>query len=571
MEELVWQRYEIAAGIYKQEDLVRVSTLLSVIGEDAVKAFDTFVWSEGQKEDSIKDVLTKFDEYCEHRTQVIYERYRFNNRKREAGESISAYVTELRVIAKNCAHDEITLDEILRDRLVLGVRDEKVRERLLRVNDLTLSKAIDICKAAEQTSQQLKIIASGTEEAVGAIKTENKNDQGLNSRKRPECRFCGYHHANRQCPAYGQTCRKCGQKNHFQSKCRSTTPHVNTVEEVTEEVFRISQVGSGSHAMITMEVGKPSSKSQVTFKLDTGAECNLLSLKDHRRVTGDVNLKQVNRCSHKFIKTYTNERYRKMGSTELPIWRHGKKNVLLFSITEDDLPPLLSYSTCIELGLVTINDCDSTMASNSNGLELTPGVAVTTGITDLLDEYKDVFEGLGDLPGLYHIVTDDAAPPVVHPPRRVPVALRNQIKENLDEMVASDVITLVTEPTAWVSSMLFVVKPNKKLRICLDPRDLNKAIRREHYQMPTVEEVATRLSQAKKFTVVDAKDGFWQKRLDTESSYKTTINTPFGRYRWNRMPFGICSAPEVWQRTIHEFVEDLEGVEVITEAVLTKK
>ena len=78
--------------------------------------------------------------------------------------------------------------------------------------------------------------------------------------------------------------------------------------------------------------------------------------------------------------------------------------------------------------------------------------------------------------------------------------------------------------------------------VCLDLRDLNKAIRREHYQMPTVEEVTIRLSQAKKFTVVDTKDGFWQKRLDTESNYKTTFNMPFGCYRWRRMPFGISSA-----------------------------
>ena len=156
---------------------------------------------------------------------------------------------------------------------------------------------------------------------------------------------------------------------------------------------------------------------------------------------------------------------------------------------------------------------------------------------------------------------------MVHPPRRVSVALREQIKSKLDEMVESDVIAPVNEPTAWVSSMLVVAKPNK-LRICLDPRDLNKAIRREHYQLPTVEEVVTRLTQAKKFTVVDAKDGFWQKRLDTDSSYKTTFNTPFGRYRWKRMPFGICSAPEIWQRTMHEFVEDLEGVEVIADDFL---
>lgn len=331
----VWQRYEIATGIYKQENLVRVSTLLSVIGEEAVKAFDTFAWGEGQSENSITDVLAKFDEYCEPRTQVIYERYRFNNRKQEPGESISAYVTELRVIAKNCAHDEITPDEILRDRLVLGVRDEKVRERLLRVNDLTLSKAIDICKAAEQTSQQLKLLASGTEESVGAVSTQQINEPPQNTRRprdppiqRTECRFCGYQHGNRQCPAKGQTCHKCGQKNHFQSRCRATNPKVNTVEEVPEEVFRISKVGSRSRALITMEVGMQGNQSQVTFQLDTGAECNLISLKDYQRATGDVDLAQVKRCSHKFIKTYTNERYKILGSTELPTWRRSRKKCL---------------------------------------------------------------------------------------------------------------------------------------------------------------------------------------------------------------------------------------------------
>ena len=93
MEKSTGMRYEIATGIYKQENLVRLSTLLSVIGEEAVKAFDTFAWGEDQSENSISDVLAKFDEYYEPRTQVIYERYRFNNCKQEPGESISANVT----------------------------------------------------------------------------------------------------------------------------------------------------------------------------------------------------------------------------------------------------------------------------------------------------------------------------------------------------------------------------------------------------------------------------------------------------------------------------------------------
>lgn len=112
--------------------------------------------------------------------------------------------------------------------------------------------------------------------------------------------------------------------------------------------------------------------------------------------------------------------------------------------------------------------------------------------------------------------------------------------------------------------MLAVIKPNK-IRICLDRSDLNEAIKREHYQMPTGAEIATRLDRGKLFTVVDAKDGFWQKKLDRESSYKTTFNTPFGRYCWLCMPFGVSSAPEVWQRTMHESVEGLQGVEVIVD------
>ena len=127
--------------------------------------------------------------------------------------------------------------------------------------------------------------------------------------------------------------------------------------------------------------------------------------------------------------------------------------------------------------------------------------------SDLLTEYNDVFEGLGDLPGEYHIVTAEAVKPVIHPPRRVPVSLREHIKAKLDEMVQQDIFTPVTEPTPWMSSMLVVVKPDK-LRICIDPRDLNRAICREHYQMPTIEEVATRLTNAKKFTRVGRKRWF---------------------------------------------------------------
>ena len=112
--------------------------------------------------------------------------------------------------------------------------------------------------------------------------------------------------------------------------------------------------------------------------------------------------------------------------------------------------------------------------------------------------------------------------------------------------------------------MVIVQKPSGQIRICLDLNYLNRAIKREYYPIPTTEEVSTRLKNARLFTVLDAKNGFWQiKPLDEKSSVLMCFNTPFGRYRWLPMPFGINSAPEIWQRTMNQFVEGLTGTQVI--------
>ena len=126
----------------------------------------------------------------------------------------------------------------------------------------------------------------------------------------------------------------------------------------------------------------------------------------------------------------------------------------------------------------------------------------------------------------------------------------------------------VHEPSDWVNSMVTVIKPNGKLRICIDPRDLNKAIKREHFPTKTVEEVVARMPNAKIFSVLDASSGFWQIELDQESSKLCTFNTPFGRYRFKRLPFGLCSAQDVFQDVMSEIFSGIEGVEVIVDDLL---
>ena len=108
----------------------------------------------------------------------------------------------------------------------------------------------------------------------------------------------------------------------------------------------------------------------------------------------------------------------------------------------------------------------------------------------------------------------------------------------------------------------------QQIRVCLDPKDLNKAIRRSKYPMPTIDGVLSDLAKARGFTVLDAKDGFHQVELTEESLCLTCFWTPFGRYRFLRMPMGINSEPEEWQRRQDEIISDLPGVIAIADDIL---
>ena len=143
-------------------------------------------------------------------------------------------------------------------------------------------------------------------------------------------------------------------------------------------------------------------------------------------------------------------------------------------------------------------------------------------------DYPDVFEGTGKLGCQYKLEVNDSATPVGYPPRRVPVALKGKLKEELDRLQSLGIIEQVTEPTPWVSSLVTAQKPNGQIRVCTDPKGLNRVLRRSHCPIPTIDEILPELSRAKVFSTVDAKNGFWHVELDDDSSRLTTFNSPFG-------------------------------------------
>ena len=156
---LAWENYVLATELNKKGEPVQVATLLTVIGEEAREVYSTFNdWAEDGDDKKIKPVLKKFGDYCEPRKNIPFERYKFNRRVQEPGETYDQYRTSLRKLAEGCSFETITPDEILRDRLLFGVRDNKLRERLLRETKLTLDKTDEICRASESTIAQMKLV-----------------------------------------------------------------------------------------------------------------------------------------------------------------------------------------------------------------------------------------------------------------------------------------------------------------------------------------------------------------------------------------------------------------------------
>ena len=167
-----------------------------------------------------------------------------------------------------------------------------------------------------------------------------------------------------------------------------------------------------------------------------------------------------------------------------------------------------------------------------------------------------------------HLQVHPSSKPVILPARKVPVSIREKFKEELQRLESLKVIAPVDEPTEWVSQIVVAVKKSSELRAGIDPKPLNDALKREHYQIPVIDDLLPDLTDARVFTKADLASAFWHLELDHESSMRTTFATPSGRYRWLRLPFGLSVSSEIFQKRFHEELDGLPGVKCIADDVL---
>lgn len=387
-------------------------------------------------------------------------------------ESLQSYVTRLRKLAASCEYGELT-DDLIRDRLVIGLKNNGDKVRFLREKILDLKKTIQMCITSGVAAQEMKKIQSAEDKADEVKKfddrkkaprrrrfkkapdKEDKSDDkqtksGVEARSGFTCKYCGRqqrHEKRTECPAFGKTCSKCKKKGHFSSVCLAGKK-VNQFEDFEtsseDETYltleTVSLVDTKARQWFTeiqlYKSPKDYFTTSVSCQLDTGATCNVLCLDDLSAITqlGDPPIQN----SSVKLRLFGGSTLKPIGECDLQVKYHNTRQTLKFQAVQDKCRPLLSAETCDKLQLIKFNSVlTNTVHQVSDEKPLSE--------EDLFSKYHDVFTGLGHI-GNAKIVVDKNVTPVQHSPRRVPVALRKDVKKKIIELQEKGIIKKTEEP-----------------------------------------------------------------------------------------------------------------------------
>ena len=342
-------------------------------------------------------------------------------------ESFETFLAAICSLVKTCNYCENCVDSILRDRIVLGIRDTTTQTALLKERNLTLQTCIDTCKAAENAVAQGKDLRPDVVNKVSSRrhKSSRQSRQSKSAPKPLHCKFCGNTHVMKreECPAWGKQCSKCGQSNHFPVKCPNSKyrPRVhkvqhddsNTDSETSDEEW-IKVVHSQDHksskeVKCRLLVGP--SRTEVAFQVDTGASVNILPESYADNIV-DTNKK---------LTMWNNTDVSPLGTCRTTVRNpaNNKKYSVEFVVVRNDLSPLISYQAAEQMKLLSINE---------NNVERVASIKA-------MDKYADVFsKDLGKFSGRHHLKVDPSVIPVVMPDRRTPLSVRPALKAELDRL-----------------------------------------------------------------------------------------------------------------------------------------
>jgi transposase InsO family protein len=547
----VWKNYEISSQLDEHPKGRRTATLLTCFSSSALKVFNSLSFeSEAQKKD-IDVILTKMTEACEGTVNTTYERYLFNTRTQGPSECIDNFYSELKEMARNCDFGDLA-DSLIRDRLVVGLRDAATRKRLLYEKKLTLQTCLEIARSFEATQARLKEMKSEPADVDFVKKSPRKRNTNKPSKQKahthpPEkksessssCTYCGKgNHPRKKCPANNAECFKCKKRGHFSTVCKSTkTAHLVEQEELPDgEEFFLGAISDGSTQSWTKAICVDD--SEIVFKVDTGADVSVLPYSVYRKSLSDKPIFPVNSK----LRGPCGNNLEVLGAIKCKLSYNGTQITTELYVVKASTA-LLSREDSVRLKIVQL--------------------------IGSVESYSELFKGLGTMPDPYKIKLREGAKPfAVTTPRRISLPLMPKVKNELERLEKLEIIRKVEEPTPWCAPIVPVPKPNGQVRLCVDYKKLNESVERELHMLPSVDQVLGQMGEAKVFSKLDANSGFHQIKLAPESQLLTTFISPYGRYCYQRLPFGINSAPEHYQKQVQKIIGDLQGVACLMDDIV---
>ena len=339
-------------------------------------------------------------------------------------------------------------------------------------------------------------------------------------------------------------CHKCTKRGHFASVCR-TPARVRDIHEDTNTFLGGVSTPETDNNNNPWRMSIRLNNTPTEFDIDTGAEVSVISKTRHDEI-GHPPLASPDRV----LRGPSNRCLPVLGQFK-GVLKRGNHDVQQEIFVVQNLSRNLLGRPAIE------------------ALKLTVRVAAIFDNTSPMQLFPKMFQGLGKLQGQYVIeLKDNHKPFAISVPRRVAVPLLGKVRAELERMEQLGVVAKVDTPTDWCAGMVVVPKPNSTLRICVDLTKLNQSVCREHHPLPAVEQTLAQLAGAQVFTKLDVNSGFWQIPLSHDSALLTTFLTPFRRYCFHRLPFGITSAPEHFQRRMSMVLDRLEGVVCLLDDIL---
>ena len=540
------------------------AVFLSVIGPSTYKLLKSLLAPEKPGDKPYKDLVKKLTEHFNPTPSEIVQRFKFHGRFRKQGESVATYVAELRCLAEFCNFGS-TLEDMLRDQLVWGISNDAIQQRLLQEAKLTYKRAVELAQGLETAAQNVKTLKThGAEPA----KTETKASASVHkvANKGIMCHRCGKAgHIAPKCHFKDTICHKCGKKGHLKAVCRSKPKgnpsrkrqprHVRHIEE--EEVDDESEDELTLYHIRAKKTTPPLRLSiklnehMVEMELDTGASVLLMSETTFRRLWPQEKLapSQCRLCS------YSKEPIPVLGSFDIVVSYKDQQATLPLIVVEGEGPTLLGRNW---LDHIVLDWKEIHLIRNA------PLQAV-------LEKHKVVFEEqLGKLKGFEaKILVDPEATPRFCKARSVPLAMREKVEEELQRLVQEGVLEPV-EFASWAAPTVTVLKADKKsVRLCGDFRlTVNPVAKLDRYPIPKIDDLFAKLAGGRLFTKIDLSQAYQQIPLDETSKSYAIINTHKGLFRYTRLPYGISSAPGIFQRVIESVLQGISGVMVYIDDIL---